>query len=45
MLDFEKVLSIDGGATLGVIDGISFALKFNPELKIAISNIQVSVVV
>ena len=42
MLDFEKVLSIDGGATLGLIDGISFSLKFNPTLKIHIENIKVS---
>ena len=42
VLDFEKVLSIDGGATLGLIDGISFSLKFNPTLKIHIENIKVS---
>ena len=41
LLDFEKVLSIDGGATLGLIDGISFALKFNPTLTIQIENIKV----
>ena len=40
-LDFEKVLSIDGGATLGLIDGISFSLKFNPTLNIHIENIKV----
>ena len=41
LLDFEKVLSIDGGATLGLVDGITFSLKFNPTLKIQIENIKV----
>ena len=35
-------MSIDGGATLGLIDGISFSLKFNQTLKIHIENIKVS---
>ena len=43
LLDFEKVLSIDGGATLGLVDGITFSLKFNPTLKIQIENIKVKV--
>ena len=41
MLDFTKVLSIDGGATAGVVDGVGFALQFDTTLTINIINIQV----
>ena len=40
-LDFSKVLSIDGGSTVGLIDGISFAMEVDHTLSIAIINIQV----
>jgi len=42
VLDFTKVLSIDGGATAGVVDGIGFALQFDPTLTINIVKIQVT---
>ena len=41
-LDFSKVLSIDGGATVGVVDGISFAMELDPSLRITINHIKVS---
>ena len=41
VLDFTKVLSIDGGATAGVVDGVGFALQFDPTLTINIVKIQV----
>ena len=41
-LDFSKVLSIDGGATVGVVDGISFSMELDPTLRVKINNIKVS---
>ena len=41
-LDFSKVLSIDGGATVGVVDGISFSMELDPSLRITINHIKVS---
>ena len=41
VLDFTKVLSIDGGASAGVVDGVGFALKFDQTLTINIVKIQV----
>ena len=40
-LDFSKVLSIDGGATVGVVDGISFSIELDPTLRVKINNIKV----
>lgn len=40
-LDFSKVLSIDGGATVGVVDGISFSMELDPTLRVKINNIKV----
>ena len=35
------MLSIDGGATVGVVDGISFSMELDPTLRIKINNIKV----